>query len=170
MESSNYTINWISMAFYQISNLLADNNASSSEDLSFISYIVELPSNGFEYIFGTGHWIYDTRRELGFRTDIGWYNLLWEFGVVGTFVVMSVLTFFMLKPFFISEDISVKRIALFNTISYYVVLIKAILLGSNPGTFVIYYSTFCIYYFIWRSELMKRSLNKGGSLLSTKIR
>lgn len=168
IESNNITINWISLAFAQIVDQFTGNNTTTTvDDLSFISNIVELPSSGFEFLFGTGHWIYDTGKEMGFRTDIGWYNLAWEFGIVGTLFVMFGLSFFMLRPFFMSSDISIKRISLFNTISYYVVLMKAILLGSNPGTFVLYYSTFCMYYYIRKNDFMKRSLNRNEHYVST---
>ncbi len=151
VKSENYTIAWISIAFSQIMDLFSSDGATVDE-MVFISEFVDFPHNFFEFLFGSGHWIYDTGKELGFRSDIGWFNLFWEFGVLGTVILITGMICFMIRPFFLSIDDQLRRICLFNTISYLIVLIKAILLGYNPGSFVIYYFTFCSYYLIWKQK------------------
>ncbi len=148
MKSENDTVSWISGSFNDIYYLLSDDDAKnlSMEEVGFLDNFIGLPENCYELLFGTGHNVYDTGSSLGFRTDIGYYNLFWEFGLIGGFIMLSYLLWFILKPFFLSTELLVKRITLLNFLSYAAVLMKAILLGYNPGVFVNYTVIFSIYY------------------------
>ena len=124
----------------------------SMDEVGFLDNFIDLPNNYFELLFGTGHHVYDTQSSMGFRTDIGYYNLLWEFGLIGGIVLMALILWFIIKPFFMTTDLLIKRIALFNFLSYIVVMMKAILLGYNPGVFVNYMIIFSIYYCIYNNK------------------
>lgn len=152
LNSGNNTVVWISSAFDQMMNFFSDDTSQSVEDLTFVSNIVTLPTHPLELLFGSGHWIYDTYMQLGLRTDIGWYNLFWEFGIIGTVVLMTGMTYFIMLPFFLSKKKSIQMISVFNIVAYYIVLVKAILLGSNPGSFVIYFTTFALCYYIRKEK------------------
>ena len=154
--SDNPTISWICLSFYSIFEVVGSNSSNVDvEELDFLSSFVKMPTNAFEYIFGAGHYVYDTKQSLGFRTDIGYLNLFWEFGVVGSFIILIVMLRFMIKPFFMTRDVSLKRIALFNTVCYFVLLVKAILIGFNPGVFVNYLVTFSLYYFLMEERRLR---------------
>ena len=147
--SDNATISWISGSFSDLYYLLNSSNTSTSlelDEVGFLSNFIELPNNTFEFLFGTGHHVYDTESTLGFRTDIGYYNLLWEFGIIGTIAILLYLGWFIIQPFFITKDLELRRIALFNLITYSIVLMKAILIGFSPGGFINYLVTFSLYY------------------------
>lgn len=158
VESENQTISWICFSFSSMFDLMQESNVSSGdiENLDFLSSFINLPSNIFELFFGSGHYVYDTQDTLGFRTDIGYFNLFWEFGIFGSFIILGAMFLFMIRPFLMTEDISIKRISLFNTITYFMLLIKAILIGYNPGVFVNYLVTFSLYYYIAKSKQEKR--------------
>lgn len=158
VESENQTISWICFSFSSMFDLMQESNVSSGdiENLDFLSSFINLPSNIFELFFGSGHYVYDTQDTLGFRTDIGYFNLFWEFGIFGSFIILGAMFLFMIRPFLMTEDISIKRISLFNTITYFMLLMKAILIGYNPGVFVNYLVTFSLYYYIAKSKQEKR--------------
>lgn len=156
--SDSPTISWISLSFYSIFEVFGSNSSNVDiEDLDFLSSFVKMPTNPLEFIFGAGHYVYDTKQVLGFRTDIGYLNLFWEFGVVGSFIMLTMMFCFMIKPFFITKNNSLKKIAMFNTIVYFMLLMKAILIGFNPGVFVNYLVTFSLYYYI--SEEKRKNMN-----------
>lgn len=52
-----------------------------------------------------------------------------------------------------TKDLTIRKIALLNTIAYGVVLMKAILIGFNPGVFVNYLATFSLYYIINKKRI-----------------
>lgn len=162
VESDNQTISWICFSFSSIFDLMQESNVSSSDiqELDFLSSFINLPSNPFELIFGTGHYVYDTQSSLGFRTDIGYFNMFWEFGLLGSIIIMIAMLLFMFQPFFLTHDDSIKRICLFNTVTYFMLLMKAILIGYNPGVFVNYLVTFSIYFYIWKEKNDKHNIIK----------
>lgn len=151
VHSENPTIVWICSDFQELYYILFELETLNSQDITnvtFLSNFVKLPSNSFEFLLGSGHYVYDTGKELGFRTDIGYYNMFWEFGILGSTVIL--IYFFKLigKPFFIALSIEQKKIAVFNIVCYGFLLLKAILLGFNPGVFINYLITFSLYYYI----------------------
>ena len=158
VESDNQTISWICFSFSSVFDLMQESNVSSSDiqELDFLSSFINLPSNPLELIFGTGHYVYDTQSSLGFRTDIGYFNLFWEFGLLGSIIIMIAMFLFMFRPFFLTHDVSIKKICLFNTVTYFMLLMKAILIGYNPGVFVNYLVTFSIYFYIYGKKNVKR--------------
>lgn len=153
-KSENATISWISTSFLSIIEFAkSDSSSSSVEEFEFLSNFISLPSNSFELFFGSGHHVYDTDQALGFRTDIGYFNMFWELGIVGSAIVILTMFTFMLKPFFMTQNESMKKIAIFNVISYFIVMMKAILIGYNPGVFVNYLATFSLYYYISKEHI-----------------
>ena len=161
VKSENNTISWVSASFMSILEYAKDGSSSDSiEDFAFLSTFINLPSNPFELVFGAGHHVYDTEATMGFRTDIGYFNMFWELGIFGSFVMLGTMFLFMIKPFFISKNISIKQIALFNTISYFLVQMKAILIGYNPGVFVNYLVAFTLYYYLWKETVHNNYFEK----------
>lgn len=150
VNSGNVTVQWIAKDFYEMYNLLVpfgNKSGVSITNVTFLSEFVNLPSNKFELIFGTGHTVYDTGEILGFRTDIGYINLLWEFGIFGTVIILSGIFYFMFKPFLLTKNKYYRSIIVLNIASYFIVMLKAILIGYNPGVFASYCSSFGLYYF-----------------------
>lgn len=159
-KSQNNTVAWVASGMSQMTNLLgASGNADQMgiDEVSFIDNFIEPPKILFQYLFGTGHHVYDTKKSLGFRTDIGYLNMIWEFGIIGTSIVLIAMVSFLFYPFFKTKDLIIRKIALLNTISYGIVLMKAILIGFNPGVFVNYLTTFAVYYIISKQHSKKES-------------
>lgn len=161
--NDNVTISWIARGLSQGLNLISGDNGLDVKDVSFFDDFIDLPSDLFQYLFGSGHHVYDTYETLGFRTDIGYINLLWEFGLIGGSIVLIGMGIFMLSPFFLTKNSSVKKIALFNTLSYYLVMLKAILIGYNPGVMVNYLATFSLYYVLMRNKKSIMVLNEKNN-------
>lgn len=155
IRSGNITVKWVSQDMLELySTLLYGNKAGNSlTEVSFLSDFGHLPDNAFEFIFGSGHSIYDTSSILGFRTDIGYINLWWEFGVIGMLLLLIGMFIWMVKPLKVIRDKNIRSIIFLNVISYFVVLFKAILIGYNPGIFINYLMTFSIYYFCYKSKV-----------------
>ena len=155
VRSDNATLVWICSDFLEMYYMAFESGASNSmqmEDATFLSNFVSLPDNYFEYIFGSGHYVYDTKHELGFRTDIGYYNLFWEFGILMSGVILLKFASFIGKPFLMTDNTKIKSIVVFNFVAYAFLLMKAILLGYNPGVFVNYYVTFVLYFYLKRDK------------------
>lgn len=155
VRSDNSTLVWICSDFLEMYYMAFEFGASNSmqmEDATFLSNFVSLPDNFFEYLFGSGHYVYDTKHELGFRTDIGYYNLFWEFGILMSGVILLKFTSFIGKPFLMTDNTKIKSIVVFNFVAYAFLLMKAILLGYNPGVFVNYYVTFALYFYLKRDK------------------
>ena len=155
VRSDNSTLVWICSDFLEMYYMVFESGASNSmqmEDATFLSNFVSLPDNFFEYLFGSGHYVYDTKHELGFRTDIGYYNLFWEFGILMSGVILLKFASFIGKPFLMTDNTKIKSIVVFNFVAYAFLLMKAILLGYNPGVFVNYYVTFALYFYLKRDK------------------
>ncbi len=156
MKSENATVSWISGSFNDMYYLLFASNSSTRfqmDEVGFLDHFIGLPENEFEFIFGKGHHVYDTNQTLGFRTDIGYLNLFWEFGIIGGSILLLSLFWLIGKPFLYSKNPEIRMISIFNLIAYGLVLMKAILIGFNPGVFVNYLSIFSIYYCMNKHKL-----------------
>lgn len=156
VKSKNETVSWVAMGMKQMLLLVGGDKDAPEvgvEDVSFFDNFIEPPADTFRYLLGSGHHVYDTQQTMGFRTDIGYLNLLWEFGVVGSGLVLLCMAVFMIGPFFMTKDLVIRKIALLNTVAYGVVLMKAILIGFNPGVFVNYLATFSLYYIINKKRI-----------------
>ena len=154
LNSKNATISWISNSFNDMYLLLSVGNPNQMEldEVGFLDNFIGLPDNLYELIFGTGHHVYDTNKTLGFRTDIGYLNLFWEFGIIGGATLLITLFWFIIKPAFTTTNTIIRRISIFNLFSYVLVLMKAILIGFNPGVFINYTATFCLYYCLYNNK------------------
>jgi len=51
-----------------------------------------------------------------------------------------------------TDNTKIKSIVVFNFVAYAFLLMKAILLGYNPGVFVNYYVTFALYFYLKRDK------------------
>ena len=170
-KSENTTVAWIAIGLSQGLNMISGNNDLGIEEVSFFDNFIELPTNEFQLLLGSGHHVYDTQDALGFRTDIGYYNLVWEFGLIGTVIILISMGIFLISPFFMTEDLGIKKIALLNATAYYLVLMKAILIGFNPGVMINYLVTFGLYYAIMKQrsesyDTFKKIIKPEGRILN----
>lgn len=149
IKSTNITIKWVAMDMQELytSLLYGESTGTTLSNASFFSNFGNLPSNVFEFMLGSGHSIYDTTNKLGFRTDIGYINLWWEFGIVGMLVLLGGIFVWMAKAFLAWRDVYIKSIVILNIISFFIVLFKAILIGYNTGVFVNYLTISAITYY-----------------------
>lgn len=154
MASANITIKWVATDMQELYMTLLYGRAigASLSDASFFSSFDNIPKNVIEFIFGSGHSIYDTHSQLGFRTDVGYINLWWEFGLLGMGILLLVIFIWMAKPLKYIKDKCIRSMLMLNILSYFIVLFKAILIGYNPGVFVNYLCTFAIYYYEFGRE------------------
>ena len=151
INSENPTLVWICSDMLEMYYMLfaqGTSDAMAMDEVTFLSNFIGLPTNGFELVFGSGHYVYDTYQTLGFRTDIGYYNMFWEFGIIVSIIILVFFTRWLLGPYWHSKDKSMINIAVFNFICYAFLLLKAILLGYNPGVFINYLITFSMYYYM----------------------
>lgn len=149
VKSANITIKWVFTDLQELYTALivgSSSNASLS-NASFFSNFGNLPKNIFEFVFGSGHSIYDTTKVLGFRTDVGYINLWWEFGFMGLAIILLIMLTLMMKALRYADDIYIKSIVVLNIISYFIVQFKAILIGYNPGVFINYLVLFAVQYY-----------------------
>lgn len=155
-KSRNNTVAWIATGSKQMLLLVGADDSGVEmgvEEVSFFDNFIDPPSDTFEFLFGTGHHVYDTYDSMGFRTDIGYLNMLWEFGIIGSAIVLLVIGWFIITPFFKTKNLIIRKIALLNLIAYGVVLMKAILIGCNPGVMVNYFAIFSLYYIINKKRI-----------------
>lgn len=148
LKSNNITLNWIAYSINQIYESM--NNQGSVDSISqysFLSDFIALPDNSFEFLFGSGHTMYGTANSLGMATDVGYINLFWTYGIIGGCLILLVYFFVFYKAYRISRLKQHKLTIIFVAICYYLVLLKAILLGYNPGTAVMYLCICSILYY-----------------------
>lgn len=151
IRSSNSTIKWITSDFYDM--YYRTESSARIADSYFISNVVKLPENIFELCFGSGHSVYGTKLILGFATDIGYINLVWAYGILGTSFFLISMYSIMYNTYKSCKTNDMKLIALFNLIAYFLVLVKGILLGYNPGTMIMYLMIFSINYYNRKEHL-----------------
>lgn len=149
-KSGNDTIIWITFALQEIFDAIIgdfDFSLSGLSSFSFISGYVPLSNNLFEFIFGSGHSVYGTKWDLGFATDIGYTNLLWIYGIVGTSILLLYFAYLFYYSFKSINSTNLKFLPIVVALSFFVALFKANLIGCNPGIFVIYLFCFSAIYF-----------------------
>lgn len=164
-RSPEVTVRWVSSAlndFY----LLVTGGADVTE-VQFVDDIAPLPSHLFEFLLGSGHSIYDTSVELGFRSDIGYYNIVWTYGFIGAAFYYGFMLWLALKAYRGSSSWEMKALAVFLVVAFFVVQLKGNVLGASPGISVTYYCLFSILYFnSVDGERIKatRSVSFGGGV------
>lgn len=144
-SSSNVTIRWVSNSIQELYNVALFRQDLNSA--SFLSNLTAVPTNFFEMLFGSGHSVYGVRDIIGFHSDVGYINLLWTYGIFGSIIIFIILGSLVRKAFKRSYGKAQKFLVAFVAISYIIVLLKAILLGYNPGVMVTYLILFSLVYF-----------------------
>ena len=143
-QSNNTTISWVANAIAEIYRVIFSQKAVN--EATFLSDFSHIPTSVFGFLFGAGHNVYGISEQLGFHSDIGYINLLWQFGVIGSlFVFMNIIGMF--KKASHAHNVMGKYTILFLLLSYFVVMIKAILIGYNPGVVITYLVCFASIYF-----------------------
>lgn len=155
-ESANTTIQWVSnslLELYEVVLFRQDLNSAT-----FISNLNVVPTNTFEFLFGSGHSVFGIIDIIGFHSDVGYINLLWTYGVFGTVIIFAILASLFYKAFTRAGGKTQKYLVVFAAIAYIVVMLKAILLSYNPGVMVTYLLLFSLIYYgrKKKSELPRR--------------
>lgn len=144
ISSNSISLKWVGTGLEDILAVLTSN--SSLNDTDALSSFSHFPNNFLIMIFGSGHNVYGISQIIGFHSDVGFINYLWEFGILGTLIMAIALTRMYLYSFKYAKG-SDKFIVLFLTVSYVVVLFKGILIGYNPGVVVNYLICFAMVFF-----------------------
>lgn len=159
LRSENVTFNWAAKGIEEFYLTLFSSGNRSLSGKTFVSHLNIFPSNFITLIFGSGHTIYDTASTLGFRTDVGFINAIWAYGILGTAIYEIAFAYLFYKAFK-GSDVVIKKIILLLAISYYVLQVKAILIGYNPGVMVTYFIVFATMYFNNHSEFAVEALSQ----------
>lgn len=144
-KNSNITIRWVTSAledFYQIVT-----RQSALEDAQFVSTIIPLPVNLFEFFFGSGHSVYAMRDVLGYSSDIGYINLAWIYGVIGTSIYYLFTLYIFLEAYRSAQTAGIRALIVFLAISFFLVQLKGNVLGASPGICITYLCVFSVIYF-----------------------
>ena len=146
IKSDNVNISWASGA---LKNVLAFLNGEQKiTEVSFLLGVDRFPTNVFDLIFGTGHDIFSVSKIIGFHSDVGYINMLWEFGIIGS-AFFFICFMKLVKTALDAASYSEKFIGIFIMLSFLLVLMKANLIGYSPGIIVTYIVLFS---FILRSS------------------
>ena len=146
LRSPNVTIRWVASALKDF--YLLYNSETSVDNVQFVSDIVPLPTNLFEIFFGSGHTVYGVEAaRAGVRTDIGYTNIFWAYGIIGTAMYYSFMLYIFRSAYKRSPSYSFKALVLFFALAFFIVQIKANLLGASPGVCVTYYVIMSLIYF-----------------------
>lgn len=108
-----------------------------------------------EIIFGTGHLIYSTE---GFRnSDVGYINDLWLCGIVGSFILYTVLFSLFYRLWSVDKDKLVKVLSVFFLLSFLIFQLKGRAFMANLGTILSLLICFYLIYF-YNSKRVKENL------------
>ena len=142
-QSASYTVRWVTSALNDFYSVL--HNEMSVGDAQFVSGLISFSNNDFELLFGSGHSVYGTRPVLGFATDIGYYNLIWIYGVVGTLAIYAFFINLSIKAYRLCQSNQVRILVVIAVTTFFLVQFKCNVLGASPGicaTYLILYSVF----------------------------
>lgn len=155
-NSTNLTLEWMGIGLSEAYGILLGKR--NVQNTAILSKANDLPGHLLELLFGTGHNVYGVTEITGFHTDNGYVNLLWEFGVIGSVCILLFFIYFYYRAFS-SVKLEKKFLVIFLALAYFIMMIKAVLIGYNPGTVVHYFVLFSMIYF--REK-------KGGYILKLK--
>ena len=144
LSSSSQNMRWIGAGIHEMTNLIK--GSSTINDVNFLSSFHHLPDSALTWLFGSGHNVYGIYQDIGFHSDVGYINYLWEFGVIGTIVLVYGIYRLYSSAYKLAAG-KEKFVVLFLAVSYIVVLFKAILIGYNPGVVVNYIMLYAIIYY-----------------------
>lgn len=120
----------------EIMAMLGDSNKGSFTNV-IDKRVWYLPESTIARVFGTGHYVYAVK---GFKhSDIGYINMIWIAGILGTLILFVTLLSITRKCCEINRTYSYLFVIVF--ILFWVFAIKGIGIGINPGmacTLVIY--------------------------------
>ena len=137
--SNSRTLIWVGVG---IRDLIYPTSSFTSTGV--LSYFI-LPKNLFDLFFGTGHNIYAVEG-LGFHSDVGYINIVWEYGIVGSFIFYTGNIKIFLRAYKNTLDTQ-KYTVIFLAVSYFAVSFKGVTLGYSPGSVVNYLMCFMLIYY-----------------------
>ncbi|NLP46839.1 MAG: hypothetical protein GX347_07370 [Epulopiscium sp.] len=164
LNSNSVTTKWVARSVMGLHELIFNfRGIESIENATFLSHFNVLPTDKFTMLFGSGHIVYGTRNLLGFATDVGYINTIWTYGIFG--LALFTLKFIRLfnKALRSNRDVDYRFVTIFNMVAYFVVQLKAILIGYNPGIFITYLITFSILYYS-KSEILESKIRSKESI------
>lgn len=143
-NTNNATLKWIGEGFLEINELLFEKQSYS--DTYVLSSGWEYPRGIIANIIGSGHSCYGTEYSLGFATDNGYINLIWEFGWVGMAMFEYCFLSLLIRAGKLNNE-KYKRFMYCLVCIFIVTQLKGNLVGYNPGTAVMYLLIFPTIYF-----------------------
>lgn len=141
-RSDSVTIRWVGSALNDFYLMVTGQIELS--DVQFVDDIAPLSSVPFEVIFGSGHSIYDTSQELGFRSDIGYLNVVWIYGVIGTLLYYGFVVYLGVVAFNSQSERRYRVLAISVLAAFFLVQFKGNVLGASPGICVTYFCLFSL--------------------------
>lgn len=134
------TVVWIQSGFNNLFSFVLGNEKKSFEvsDVLFSKQFWTFPDKTSDIIFGSGHDVYLMKNIMGIHSDVGYVNQFWVGGIVGSFLLISMLGI----VFIVSRKNIMKNSSESIKILYalYAVLlvmnIKADVISYNPGTII----------------------------------
>lgn len=155
LSSQNITVKWISTdigallksVFPAIGINVSASSSYSNNDNPYYSLLtdIELPHTPFQYLFGEGWQVY-YGSQYGYRSDNGYINMAWMFGILGTiyyYVYNTFVNFRLLSKF----DGKYYHILIFNVLALFIYSAKGRPFGYYPGIVIFYLIIFSIMFF-----------------------
>lgn len=132
---SNQTWNWIMSGFNSILSIFTGESTSTYDvaDVLFSESFWVLPK-GISLIVGSGYEVTSSLNGLlTFHSDVGYINLIWQFGIVGFLLILS--------PYIYMFNCAIKKssglnrfVYLFLIVIFFFVMIKFDATSYTPGT------------------------------------
>lgn len=108
----------------------------SLADHLFADSFWEFPDTLTGILFGRGHTAYGIRSLIGFHSDVGYVNHIWLTGIFGTIFLYIPYIYIFWSSIKSSISREEKTTTIFFFISFFIMLVKADILGYNSGLFV----------------------------------
>lgn len=158
--SVNTNINWIAsdigglikaiLPSVNINTTLAQAQSTSNPYFNSITNI-QFPSNPFQFLFGKG-WLIYLGSQTGYRSDNGYVNMFWMFGIVGT-IAYYLYNLYITSKIFHKVDGAYKLILIFNYIALLIYSVKGRPIGYSSGILLFYFIIFSLNYFSESSSM-----------------
>ena len=138
---------WMSRGLSNFFGFLVGDNTQSYEitNVLFSDSFWILPE-GIHFFFGTGHTIFGMRAILGISSDVGYVNQIWLVGILGVILLYLPYISMFFNVIRSGKNITEKLMAIFLVISFFITMVKADLIGYNPGIFITFSLCFIMNY------------------------
>lgn len=128
------TMEWISSGFESLTSILTGKQTQTYDfaNVLFSTRFWTLPKD-MALFFGSGYDVNTTLNGiLGFHSDVGYINLLWEFGIVGTILLLLPYLELMISTFIRARKKN-KLFVLGVIVCFFIVMVKFDATSYTPG-------------------------------------